>query len=146
MIEIVGYNMSANSAYDHAQNRRQFTRIHFKSAAQIFTGEQTIVAQVKDISLKGALVEIDATSDWCPTAGGHCEIIISLDDSPIKIYMHTRVAHITNNKMIGLLCEHIDLESIGHLRRLVELNLGDPSLLERELKILESLEIVNERI
>ena len=32
--------------------------------------------------------------------------------------------------------DHIDLESISHLRRLVELNLGDSSLLERELAAL----------
>lgn len=132
--------MTTNDRYNPAQNRRQFTRISFKSPAQIFTGEQTITAQVQDISLKGALVEItDSESLWQPVAGGYCEIVISLDDSPIKIYMHTRVAHVTNNKTVGLLCEHIDLESIEHLRRLVELNLGDPALLERELKILESI-------
>jgi PilZ domain len=131
--------MTTNGYHSPAQNRRQFTRINFKSPAQIFTGEQTVTAQVNDVSLKGTLVEIDATSDWRPVAGNHCEIVISLDDSSIKIYMHARVAHVTDNRMIGLLCEHIDLESIGHLRKLVELNLGDPTLLERELKILESM-------
>lgn len=131
--------MTTSSQHNPAQNRRQFTRIDFKSPAQLFTGEQTIAARVKDISLKGALIEIDETSDWQPVAGGYCEIVIALDDSSIKIYMHTRVAHVTNNKLIGLLCEHIDLESIEHLRKLVELNLGDPTLLERELKILESM-------
>jgi hypothetical protein len=35
-----------------------------------------------------------------------------------------------------LLCESIDLDSITHLRRLVELNAGDPALLERELTAL----------
>ena len=128
----------SDSPQNAAQNRRQFTRINFKSPAQIFTGEQTVAAQVKDISLKGTLLKIDAASSWQPVPGGYCEVVISLDDSPIKIYMHARVAHVTHNKTIGLLCEHIDLESIKHLRRLVELNLGDPDLLERELKILES--------
>lgn len=132
--------MTTNSYQNSAQNRRQFTRINFESPAQIFTGEQTVIAQVKDVSLKGTLVEIDVASGWRPVAGSHCEIVISLDDSSIKIYMHARVAHVTDDRMIGLLCEHIDLESIGHLRKLVELNLGDSSLLERELKILESMD------
>jgi len=32
-----------------------------------------------------------------------------------------------------LRCLSIDLDSITHLRRLLELNLGDPQLVEREL-------------
>lgn len=34
---------------------------------------------------------------------------------------------------IGFKTEHMDLDSATHLRRLVELNLGDENLLEREL-------------
>ncbi len=30
-------------------------------------------------------------------------------------------------------CEHIDIDSITHLKRLIELNLGDEALLHREL-------------
>jgi hypothetical protein len=37
---------------------------------------------------------------------------------------------------IGLACRNIDLDSVTHLRRLVELNLGDVALLERELSAL----------
>jgi hypothetical protein len=36
----------------------------------------------------------------------------------------------------GVLCRSIDLESITHLRRLIEVNLGDPAASERELKAL----------
>jgi hypothetical protein len=35
-----------------------------------------------------------------------------------------------------LRCDSIDLDSITHLRRLVELNAGDPRELDRELAIL----------
>ncbi len=42
-----------------------------------------------------------------------------------------------NNKgQVGFECVHIDIDSISHLRRLVELNLGDDTLLERELAAL----------
>lgn len=40
--------------------------------------------------------------------------------------------------LLGFECQHIDLDSISHLRRLVELNLGDEELLERELALLVS--------
>jgi hypothetical protein len=34
---------------------------------------------------------------------------------------------------MGLQTEHIDLDSISHLRRLIELNVGDADILNREL-------------
>ena len=54
-----------------------------------------------------------------------------------QISMETRVAH-EQGRYIGLLCLAIDLDSITHLRRLVELNLCDPNLLEREVSVLIS--------
>ena len=117
------------------KERRQFTRIAFDADAEVFTGEQAVKVQVTDISLKGALIETPHDTKWHPSMGDHCEIVIDLDGQHTKIYMHTRVAYVRDNN-IGLVCEHIDIQSIGHLRRLVELNLGDPALLDRELKAL----------
>jgi hypothetical protein len=37
---------------------------------------------------------------------------------------------------LGFKCKHIDIDSITHLRRLVELNLGNADMLERELSAL----------
>lgn len=37
------------------------------------------------------------------------------------------------NSYPWLLCRSIDLDSVTHLRRLIELQLGAPSLLERDL-------------
>ena len=49
--------------------------------------------------------------------------------------MEARVVHV-EGRYAGLRCLAIDLDSVTHLRRLVELNLGDPALLERELSAL----------
>jgi hypothetical protein len=38
-----------------------------------------------------------------------------------------------NNGNWGLRWKHIDVDSLTHLRRLLELNLTDPGLLNREL-------------
>ncbi|GAA5316339.1 MAG: hypothetical protein AseanaTS_15430 [Candidatus Pelagadaptatus aseana] len=38
-----------------------------------------------------------------------------------------------DSEHLGMTCINIDVESIAHLRRLVELNLGDPDAAEREL-------------
>jgi hypothetical protein len=51
---------------------------------------------------------------------------------PAAITMETRVVHREGDDA-GLRCLSIDLDSVTHLRRLVELNLGDPALLDREL-------------
>jgi hypothetical protein len=45
------------------------------------------------------------------------------------------VAHIEDDR-VGVSCSHIDLDSAAHLRRLVELNLGDEAQLHRELQAL----------
>ena len=42
------------------------------------------------------------------------------------------IAHQDEN-ILGLSCEKMDIDSVSHLKRLVELNLGDQDLLEREL-------------
>ena len=46
--------------------------------------------------------------------------------------MTAGIAHVDGNRA-GLLCRSIDLDSVTHLRRLIELQLGDPALLERDL-------------
>ena len=46
--------------------------------------------------------------------------------------MEGKVIH-QDGQHIGIECRHIDMESMINLRRLVELNLGDEKLLEREL-------------
>jgi hypothetical protein len=49
--------------------------------------------------------------------------------------MDVVIAHQQNDEL-GVRCVDIDLDSITHLRRLVELNLGETELLERELSAL----------
>jgi hypothetical protein len=46
--------------------------------------------------------------------------------------MEVTLAHIKPPNA-GFLCKNIDIESIAHLRRLMELNLGDMDLVNREI-------------
>jgi hypothetical protein len=62
------------------------------------------------------------------------DVDIRLDPkTPIK--MQVRLTH-EDNGQLGFVCQHIDLDSISHLRRLIELNLGDEEELHRELAAL----------
>lgn len=53
-------------------------------------------------------------------------------DAETDVQMRVRLTH-EDPSQLGFVCEHIDLDSISHLRRLIELNVGDQEELEREL-------------
>jgi hypothetical protein len=87
--------------------------------------------QVLDISLQGALVECAKAGGEAPQKGQELTLDIRLDGE-VHIVMHGTSTHIEDNK-VGVSCSSIDIDSITHLRRLLELNLGDPELLDRDL-------------
>lgn len=76
-----------------------------------------------------------------PQAGMPCLVKLPLgagagnDGDELLIAMAGELAHVEGGHA-GVLCRSIDLESITHLRRLIEVNLGDPMASERELKAL----------
>lgn len=119
---------------NQANERRKFWRATFNAPVSLVNDIGNVAAMLDDISLKGALLEVPA--DWNGKVGDHCHLKLRLGgDKELQISMWGRVTHIDGRK-VGLLCESIDLDSITHLRRLVELNAGDPALLERELSAL----------
>jgi len=109
--------------------RRNFWRAVFHSPVRIATRGGHGCAQLLDISLKGALLETDNV--WHGKPGEECQLSLELAPDT-TITMRTKVMHV-EGPHIGLRCESIDLDSITHLRRLVELNSGDPAILDREL-------------
>ena len=52
-----------------------------------------------------------------------------------NVKMQVRLTH-DDHGQLGFVCEHIELDSISHLRRIIELNLGDQAELEREFAAL----------
>lgn len=110
-----------------ANEQRRFKRIPFDMPGRIV---DTTTVRVIDVSLKGALIA--KPPNWKGSKGDTISIELPLDSGEAVIRMDMRVAHIEAER-IGLACEYIDLDSITHLRRLVELNIGDDELLQREL-------------
>jgi len=115
------------------QNRRRFHRILFDAPAIIKSADKTYATNIIDLSLKGALVS--QPSDWDNVSGDQVKLEIQLLDTKTQIIMEGEVAH-SENGHIGIQCNQIDINSISHLRRLAELNLGDAALVERELAAL----------
>ncbi|MFN3438144.1 MAG: PilZ domain-containing protein [Acidovorax sp.] len=110
--------------------RRHFVRVSFDAPALLTTATDAFSVHVLDLSLKGALITVPAQTVL--QAGMLCQITIPLAETGNHIAMSTEVAHV-EGLHTGLLCRGIDLDSVTHLRRLIELQLGDPALLERDL-------------
>lgn len=119
---------------DQANERRRFWRAAFSAPVTVSGEASSVEAMLDDISLKGALLEM--SPGWRGKVGDPCRLTLPLGNEPgMAIVMRARVAHV-DGRRVGLQCDSIDLDSITHLRRLVELNAGDASLLERELPAL----------
>ena len=112
------------------QDKRRFSRVNFNTDILLSSEGNCSRCRLLDISIKGALVDHPADTSF--EVGQAAQLEVNLDHTGIMITMDMTVAHITNNRL-GLKCDKIDAESISHLRRLVELNLGDAEMVNREL-------------
>lgn len=117
----------------NSHDKRQFTRITFDNPVYLSTESVTWQSELVDISLNGVLIVKPA--NWSGAVGDLFKLTLDLNESDIEIRMEVEVAHMENNN-VGFHCKHIDLDSITHLRRLVELNVGNTEILNRELSAL----------
>lgn len=114
-------------------DNRRYSRVPFLVEGSLTVGAEVVPVQIIDISLKGALVEVSGDLGSPEESNGWLEI--PLEGQELIIRMEVSIAHTIGVRM-GLRCTTIDLDSMTHLRRLMELNLGDPHLVERELSAL----------
>ena len=112
------------------ENRRKFTRILFSIKAELEVEGNCYPVSIHDISLNGAL--ITAAESTQSLKGKLGTLNFCLSDNESYVEMHIAVVHETEEEM-GLQCNAIDIDSVTHLRRLVELNLGDSDQLDKEL-------------
>ena len=111
--------------------RRHHARVVYHGPARFIGRHGSQEGEVLDLSFKGALLALDPP----PELGERGAVEILLGDHGPVVRLEGHVVHV-EAYYLGLFCERIDLDSACHLRRLVELNLGDTNLLERELAAL----------
>jgi hypothetical protein len=112
------------------EERREFSRITFHRPSLLDVRGSRTSCELVDISLRGALVRVPDGFGW--GEGEVCTLLVRLDHGPSTIRMSGTIAH-RESSTVGVACREIDLDSIAHLRRLVEVNLADDRLLQREL-------------
>ena len=115
---------------ESSQDRRRFQRIITDKPIVVRSQDGEHHGTTLDLSLRGLLLE--STDRWQPQTGSPVRVRIRLDDDTCCIDMDGTVAHVEGGH-IGIRLAGVDIDSAARLRRMVELNLGDHDLLEREL-------------
>lgn len=110
-------------------DNRQFHRILFTAEATLNCEDKTWSCKIIDLSLKGCLLRFELP--WEQDLEKLYTLTLHLSEQT-QIKMELTATHVVGNE-VGFKCEHIDIDSITELRRLVELNLGSSALLERDL-------------
>lgn len=116
---------------NYRPERRQFSRVKFEAEAIIKQQGNEFSVELIDISLNGVLTAIP--SDYQIRTDMPCVIQISLGDDPdSRILMQVTLVHMSSS-FLGFQCTNIDMDSIIHLRRLIEMNLQEAGASERVL-------------
>ncbi|NBA96471.1 PilZ domain-containing protein [Pseudomonas sp. R5(2019)] len=110
--------------------RRRFKRIPFDAPVELVREGHRWRTTLADVSLKGLLAK--CPEDWSATVHQVFDIDIQLSPE-VHVHMKGEFNHETNDQL-GFTCRYLDLHSSEHLRRLIELNLGDEKELLRELR------------
>jgi len=111
------------------EDKRIFQRVLFNHNAKLINNDQSLITQVLDLSFHGFLCTKPANS----TIQLNDEFTLELQlDKDIKIVMQSTVVHIEASHM-GMHCSQLDVDSISELKRLIQLNLANDDLLNREL-------------
>jgi hypothetical protein len=94
-------------------------------------------ATLVDISLHGALVTLPY--ELHPETGLPCRLTIHLNESDMKLPFTGEVIH-SHDNLTGIKFTSINIDSMIHLRRLLELNSADPDQVRSELNSLIGLD------
>ncbi|MDH2433848.1 PilZ domain-containing protein [Pokkaliibacter sp. MBI-7] len=114
---------------DNKINRRRFTRLPLEMQADLTTSKDRYTVTVLDVSLHGVLLMQPEQME--PLIGEAARVDLALSEE-VTIQMPVTIVH-AEEGLLGCEVRAIDVESLAHLRRMLELNLGDTTLVEREL-------------
>ncbi|OCH12405.1 MULTISPECIES: PilZ domain-containing protein [unclassified Aliivibrio] len=116
--------------------RRKFSRVVYQTDVILLHNGTSLHGSLIDLSLHGLLVVLDDDYELKPNT--KMNVRFTLNESDIHIIAECELIQRTNN-ILRLCIQHIDIDSISHLKRLIELNVGNSDMLLRQLSELTTL-------
>lgn len=111
-------------------NSRRFRRVPFEAVVTMKLEQAPLSGELLDVAFKGAMVGTEEPLEI--PLGTQCELCISIPDSPISLTFLAELIHKEENRS-GFLFISEDLDTLTHLRKLIELNTGDAEATRSEL-------------
>lgn len=111
------------------EEQRNYQRIPFQTEAVISIGETVQQSELVDLALQGALFK--SSENLNLSIGGQCQITIDLPSSDLSLEFTGELIH-QRGHFYGFLFVSEDAVTMGHLRRLLELNLGNGDEVDKE--------------
>ena len=93
-------------------------------------GQDVWSGELLDVAMKGAMIGTDTPLPF--DFGSRCSLCISLSGSPISLDFQVELIH-SEDRHYGFKFISEDLETLTHLRKLIELNTGDAEATRSEL-------------
>lgn len=113
-------------------NKRRFSRIKCVEKSIVETTDGSHCVKLLDIALKGALIEHG--SDLAAQAGDHWKLLYQLEGSDIVLEFAAQVVHCQNGRT-GVKFIEMDLDTMTHLRSLMEARTVNPEQVRYELEL-----------
>ncbi len=113
-------------------NKRRFSRIKCVEKSTAETASGTYCVKLLDIALKGALVEHG--SDLTARSGDHWKLLYQLEGSDIVLEFAAQVVHSQDGRT-GVKFIEMDLDTMTHLRSLMEARTVNPEQVRYELEL-----------
>jgi len=109
--------------------QRNYRRINFRTEADVAVGDQHFDCDLVDLALQGALFK--AENGLPIGVGEHCTLTITLPASALTMVFKGELIH-QRGHFYGFIFLSEDAATMGHLRRLLELNFGDGEEVDQE--------------
>ncbi len=116
------------------EEHRRFNRADFHTKGFFYFNDEKIDFNILNVSLNGILVEAEKKEEVKDK--DTVTLIIKLSSSEIEIKTKSKLLH-RENQYLGFRFEEVDVESMIHLRRLIELNSISPDEIAEELPFLK---------
>ena len=109
---------------------RRFRRVPFETKVSLTVDQDHWTGELLEVAMKGALVKTMVPMP-IPT-GTRCQLAISLPGTAITLDFDAELVHV-EAQQYGFKFISEDLETLTHLRKLIELNTGDTETTRSEL-------------